>query len=126
MVTPSSQPVVTPPVKNNLYATLSPVNGIIAFLGNCLNLFSSIIPGLPVLCGVISGLFSLGALVTGFVGLFVIKHSNGAQKGKELAITGIVLGALGLIAACLIPLIATSLWAALGLELGDLLLVPVE
>ncbi len=126
MVTPASQPIFTPPVKNSIYAVLSPINGALAFLGNCLSLFSSIVPGLPVICGVISGLFSLGALVTGFVGLFVIKHSNGAQKGKELAIAGIVLGALGLIAACLIPLIATSLWAALGLELGDLLLVPVK
>jgi len=126
MIAPDSQPSIPPPARNSIYAVLSPVNGALAFLGNCLNLFSSIIPGLPVLCGVISGLFSLGALVTGFVGLFVIKHSNGAQKGKQFAIAGIILGALGLIAACLIPLIATSLWAALGLQLGDLLLVPIE
>lgn len=126
MVDPASAPIIPPPVKNSIYAILSPINGVLAFLGNCLSLFSSIVPGLPVFCGVISGLFSLGALVTGFVGLLMIRNSNSAQKGKGLAITGIVLGALGLIAACLIPMLATSLWAALGLELGDLLLVPVE
>lgn len=126
MIAPDSQPSVPPPAKNSIYAVLSPVNGALAFLGNCLSLFSSIVPGLPVVCGAISGLFSLGALVTGLVGLYMIKNSHGAQKGKQFAIAGIVLGVLGVIAACIIPMIATSLWAALGVQLGDLLLVPVE
>jgi hypothetical protein len=118
--------MVPPAPKANLYASLSPVNAALAFFGNCLNLFAAIIPGLPIIIGVITGLFSLGALITGLVGLSQIKRSQGAQKGRSWAVTGIALGALGLLAACLIPLLATSLWAALGLELGDLLLVPVE
>jgi hypothetical protein len=126
MQSSAPQPVFTPPLKKNIYASLSPINGALAFLGNCLNLFAAIIPGLPIVCGVISGLFSLGALITGLVGLTQINRSQGTQKGRGWAVTGIALGALGLLAACLIPLLATSLWAALGLELGDLLLVPVE
>ncbi len=35
------------------------------------------------------------AFITGIIGLQQVKASNGAQKGKELAIIGIVLGALG-------------------------------
>jgi hypothetical protein len=120
----NSNPVPPALVKNNLYALLSPINGGLAFLGNCLNLVLAIIPGIPWVCGTINGMFSLGALVTGVVGLIQIRH--GGQKGKGLAITGIVLGTLGLIAACIIPLIGTAVLAALGLEVGDALLVPIE
>jgi len=120
----NSNPVPPALVKNNLYALLSPINGGLAFLGNCLNLVLAIIPGISWVCGTINGMFSLGALVTGVVGLIQIRQ--GGQKGKGLAITGIVLGTLGLIAACVIPLIGTAVLAALGLEVGDALLVPIE
>ena len=125
----SNHPPVPPAlVKNNLYALLSPINGALAFLGNCLNLFLALIPGMPFLCAAINGLFSLGALATGIVGLVQVKHSG--QKGKGLAITGILLGSLGLIAACLIPLMGTAVLTAilafLGIEIGDAILVPIQ
>lgn len=39
---------------------------------------------------------SPAGLITGFIGLQQINQSNGQQKGKELAIIGMVIGALGL------------------------------
>jgi hypothetical protein len=110
--------------RNNIYATLSLINGGLAFLSNCLSLALVIVPGLPFLCATVSGLLSLGALVTGIVGLVQVKRSG--EKGRGLAVTGIVLGVLGLIASCLIPLMGTALWAALGWQMGDPLLVPME
>jgi hypothetical protein len=118
------QPVPPLLAKNNLYAVLSPVSGGLAFLSNCITLILAIIPGLSFLCATVSGLFSLGALATGIVGLVQVKRSG--EKGKRLAITGILLGVLGLIASCLIPLAGTALLAALGWQVGDSLLVPVE
>ena len=118
------QPIDPALDKNNLYALLSPISGALAFLGNCISLVFAIIPGLPFLCATINGLFSLGALITGIVGLVQIKYTG--QKGRGLGITGIVLGVLGLIGACLIPLIGTAVWAALGWGARDVLLVPIQ
>ena len=118
------QPIDPALDKNNLYALLSPISGALAFLGNCISLVFAIIPGLPFLCATINGLFSLGALITGIVGLVQIKYTG--QKGRGLGITGIVLGFLGLIGACLIPLIGTAVWAALGWGARDVLLVPIQ
>ena len=55
-----------------------------------------------------------------------VNRQGSLEKGKGLAITGIVLGVLELMAACLIPLISTAVMGYLGIELGDALLVPVE
>jgi Domain of unknown function (DUF4190) len=118
------QPIPPALIKNNIYALLSPISGGVAFLGNCITLASIVVPGLPFLCATISGLFSLGALVTGIVGLVQVKKTG--QKGRGLAITGIVLGVLGVLTACLLPFIGTAIWAALGWQVGDALLVPVE
>ncbi|MEW6093909.1 MAG: DUF4190 domain-containing protein [Chloroflexota bacterium] len=111
-------------VRNNIYAVLSPISGGLAFLGNCLNLVLAIVPGLPFLCATVNGLFSLGALAAGIAGLVQVRRSG--QKGKGLAITGLVLGILGLMAACLIPLLGTALWAVLGWRAGDAILVPIQ
>lgn len=39
------------------------------------------------------------AVVTGFMGMKQIDQSNGMQKGRELAIAGIIIGALSMLAA---------------------------
>jgi len=119
-------PQTVPPalVKNNIYAVLSLVGGIVAFISNCITLVSVLVPTLPFLCATISGLFSLGAVLTGIVGLIQVKNSG--QKGKGFAIAGLVLGILNLITACVIPFVGTALWAALGIGIGDTILVPVE
>ncbi len=120
----SPQPIPSALEKNNIYALLSPINAALALLGSCVTLFSLLVPGLPFLCATISGLFSVGAVLTGGVGLMQIKHSG--QKGRGLAITGIVLGILGILTACILPFIGTAVWAALGYTIGDTILVPIQ
>jgi hypothetical protein len=112
--------------KTNLYTILSPINGGLAFSSNCISLLVIVIPGVSFVCGAASGMLSLGALVTGTFGLIQVKRVGNMQKGKGLAIAGIVLGVLGLIGACVIPLLGTTILAALGLQIGNMILVPVE
>ncbi len=121
-----SNPVSIQSTKTNLYAILSPINGGLAFLSNCICLLVVVIPAVPFVCGAASGMFSLGALATGMVGLVQVKREGSMQKGKGLAIAGIVLGVLGLIGACLIPLFGTALLAALGLQIANTIIVPIE
>lgn len=124
METPTVEKLLTSQ-KRNLYATLSPISGGLAFLGNCISLVAIIIPGVSYICAVVNGLFSIGALLTGGVGLTQVSRSHGAETGKGLAVTGLVLGVLGVLASCLIPLLSTAILATLGITLGDQLLVPV-
>ena len=53
--------------------------------------------------------FSVGAIITGVVAHNQINSSNGAQRGRELATAGIVLGSLGILLA-----IAGAVLSALG------------
>jgi hypothetical protein len=121
-----SIPVSTQSSKTNIYALLSPINGGLAFLSNCLSLLAVVIPPTSFVCGAVSGLLSLGALATGMVGLVQVKRVGTMQKGKGFAIAGIILGVLGLIAACLIPLLGTAILGALGIQIGNLLQVPAK
>jgi MFS family permease len=121
-----SIPVPFQTSKTNIYAILSLIEGGLAFLSNCISLLMIVIPAVPFVCGVASGMCSLGALVTGMVGLVQVKREGNMQKGKGLAIAGIILGVLGLIGACLIPLLGTALLATFGLQIGNMLLVPAK
>jgi hypothetical protein len=118
------QPIPPGLVKNNIYALLSLIGGSVATLCNCLTLVSVLVPGLPFLCATISGLFSVGAVVTGAVGLNQVRHSG--QKGKKMAVAGLVLGIIGVLSACVIPFVGTAMWAAMGIGLGDSILVPIQ
>jgi hypothetical protein len=122
------QPMPVPPqsTKTNKYALLSPINSGLALLGNCISLFAIVVPGMPFVCAAVSGAFSLSGLATGMVGLLQVNRASPMQKGKGLAISGIILGLLGLMAACLIPLLGTALLGTLGLQIGNILLVPAE
>jgi len=111
-------------IRNNIYALLSPVTGGVAALGNCLTFGSLIVPGLPFLCATISGIFSMISLALGITGLVQIKKSG--QKGRGLAITGIVLGILGAITACILPFVGAALWAVFGLQVGSAIGIPIK
>lgn len=119
-------PTPIPPafIRNNIYALLAPISGGLAFLGNCLTFGSLIVPGLPFLCATISGVFSLISLALGIVGLVQVKQTR--QKGRGLAIAGVVLGLLGAITACVLPFIGTALWALFGIQVGNVIGYPIK
>ena len=118
------QPTQSSPRQTNTYAILALINGGLALLGNCFSLALIAIPGAPFICGTVSGLLSLGAIATGSVGLIQVRRNALAQKGRGFAITGLVLGMVELLVSCLIPLAGTAILAALGIKLGDMILVP--
>lgn len=89
----------SPTQKNNVLSIVSLVTGIIAFLSICA-------VWIPVAGQICMGLFGLASIITGFIGLGQVKRTM--EKGKGMAIAGIILGVLALIGLCLaivIPLI---------------------
>ena len=62
---------------------------ITAFVLGILSLFLSVFAGIP-------------SLILGFISLAKIKKSNGALKGRKLAIAGIVLSCISLLLAVLL------------------------
>lgn len=88
-----------PAQKTNVLSIVSLVTGIIGFLSTCLGIF-------VVVGQVCMGLFGLAGIITGFIGLSQAKRN--LEKGKGMAIAGIILGVLTMIGLCLaiaIPLI---------------------
>jgi len=88
-----------PAQKTNVLSIVSLVTGIIGFLSICA-------AWIPVAGQVCMGLFGLASIITGFIGLGQAKRNM--EKGKGMAIAGIILGVLALIGLCLaiiIPLI---------------------
>ena len=102
-------------LRQNIYALLALIGGILALLGNCLTFLSIIVPGLPFLCGTISGIFSLLAIALGLAGLAQTKKNR--EKGRGMALAGLLLGILGVISACVIALAGTALWAVYGMDI---------
>lgn len=76
------------------------------------------------------GLLSILALVFGILGLREISRSAGARTGKGMAITGVVLGVLGLVVAVVFWIVVATEIAgttAVGdLEVGDCVELPED
>ena len=83
---------------------------VISLIGLLINFF---LPGtVLILCGV-GLLMNLVALILGIIGLVQLKKNPG-QKGKGLAITGIVFSAIAVVLICLTPILLTTILALLG------------
>ncbi len=96
MGTPVPQPAGQ---KSNVLSIISLVTGILGLVSMCL----SIIPILGWFCIAAGSLLSIAALVTGFIGMNKIKQTG--EKGRGMAITGIVLGALGVLGICVVVIL---------------------
>jgi hypothetical protein len=105
--------------KNNPLALAAGILGIGSVVISILGLLVSLLlpPVILVFCG-LGLLMDLVALVLGIIGLVQLKNHS-EQKGKGLAITGIVFGALALILLCLLPVLGTALLAILGPYVGN-------
>ena len=100
METPVEQVPPAPAAKTNILSIVSLVTGIVAVLGMCIG----IIPFAGLFCSIPGGLFAIAALVTGFMGTSQTKQN--AEKGRGMAIAGIVLGAIGLLGVCVLIIIS--------------------
>jgi hypothetical protein len=92
-----------PPVpasKTNVLSIISLVAGILGLLGMCVG----VIPVLGWFCSVPGGLFGLAAVILGFLGTNQVKATG--DKGKGMAIAGLVLGALTLLGLCVYIIIS--------------------
>jgi hypothetical protein len=90
---PSPVPPATPlgpTTKTNGLSIISLITGILGVIFLCLNF---LVPFL-VACG---GPLSLAAVITGLIGLNQIKKTGNQEKGKGLAIAGVIQGAVGII-----------------------------
>jgi hypothetical protein len=113
-------PPVEPAIsKNNQMALIAGILGLGSIAVALLGLLVSLV--LPaaflIFCG-LGLLMDLVALVLGIIGLVQLKN-HPEQKGKGLAITGIVFGGLAVVLLCLSPVIITAVLALLGPVIGN-------
>jgi hypothetical protein len=97
MTTPIEQvppvPAPAPSAKTNVMSIISLIVGIVGLLGVCVGIF------IPVVGPICVGLLAVAAVVLGFIGMSQVGKTG--EKGKGMAITGLILGFLALLAACL-------------------------
>jgi hypothetical protein len=108
--------------KNNPLAQAAGLLGIgsivLSLLGIVISLLFHVLAIVGIVfCG-ISFLMDLVALVLGIIGLVQLK-SHPEQKGKGMAILGIVFGAITVILLCLSPVLVTAVLALLGPVVGN-------
>lgn len=97
MGTPVEQMPPPPATKTNVMSVVSLVVGILGLLGMC----AGFIPGaFGYVCLGLSVLLAIIAIVTGFLGMSQVGKTG--EKGKGLAIAGLVVGLIALLAACLV------------------------
>ncbi len=95
-------------------AIVVPLVGIlISFLAPNLAIISTVCCGLAVLMAIVG-------LILGIIALTQLKNRPG-QKGKGLAVLGIVVGILGVLSICIIPLVVLFGGAALLTILGPVI-----
>jgi hypothetical protein len=92
----------------NVLSIVSLVAGILGLLGMCLG----VIPVVGLFCSVPGGLFGLVAVILGIVGMNKVKTSG--EKGKGMAIAGLILGVLTLLGICVYAIISIALGPVIG------------
>jgi len=121
METPVAPVPLIPSSKTNVLSIISLVAGILGFLGTCLGL----IPFLGWICSGIGGLFGLAAVILGVLGINQVKAT--ADKGKGLAIAGLILGVLTLLGICvyiIITIVAGPIIGNVFSQINNSLSVP--
>jgi hypothetical protein len=106
METPVMQAPPPPATKTNVLSIVSLVVGIVGLLGLCVAVF------IPVAGPICDGLLAIGALVTGFLGMS--QTGKTGEKGKGLAITGLILGIIAVLGACLLGIGTAFLGPVIG------------
>ncbi len=83
-------------------AILSLISGILSILGSCV----------PVVGAFLGFIFSVAAIVLGIIELNKIKNGIAGRNGRGLSITGIILGALGILIGIFWLIALTVMWIA--------------
>ena len=112
-------PAAQPSVKRN---TLSFVSFILALVSAGLLVLGFLLAFLfpsALLCSGAGLLIGPVALILGIIGLVQVNRSAGAEAGKGMAITGIVIGAITVLLICLSPVLATAILMILGPAIGN-------
>lgn len=104
--------------KTNILALIAVISGGLALLSALVSLVLALIIAIPgFICASVGGLFALAAIITGIIGLVQVNRPENTDQGKGLAIAGIAMGALGLIIACVMPLISAVVFGMSGMRM---------
>jgi tetrahydromethanopterin S-methyltransferase subunit C len=99
-------PAPAPATKTKVLSIVSLIAGIVGLLGVCVAFF------LPVVGPICDGLLAIGAVVTGFIGMSQVGKTG--EKGKGMAIAGLITGFLAVLAACLMGVGTAFLGPVIG------------
>ncbi len=92
METPVQQVPPVPGAKTNILSIISLVVGILSLLSVCVGWL------IPIAGPICIGLLAIAAIVTGFIGMSQVGKTG--DKGKGMAIAGLIMGILALLGAC--------------------------
>ncbi len=114
---PPVNPEPLPPAgpKKNTLAIVSLVLGIVGIISLCLSAVFFFIPFAGWICGCLTLLFGIGALVTGFMARNQIKTTD--EQGDGMALAGMVMGGIQLVlvvCSIFVILIVTLLGPSIG------------
>jgi uncharacterized membrane protein YphA (DoxX/SURF4 family) len=87
-------PPPPPAGKTNALAVVSLIVGIVGLIGICIAVF------IPIAGPICTGILAVAAIVTGFLGMN--QANKNAEKGRGMAIAGLIIGVVTILAACLI------------------------
>ena len=104
--------------KTNILTIISLVTGIVGCLSGCLALFVLAIPIVNFVCMGFLVLFGLAGIITGFIGMNQIKRTN--EKGRGMAIAGIILGVLTLTSLCISIILLLTLGPSINTLINEI------